>query len=64
MKLNLLITVNKEQKLEILNLIGQTVYTNSINKKATINISAFAIGVYILKLSSDKETFVRKFVKE
>ena len=55
---------NKEQRIEILNLIGQTVYTNIINKKATINTSAFARGVYILKLSSDKETVVRKFVKE
>ncbi len=55
---------NTEQRLEILNLIGQTVYTNIINKKATINTSAFAKGVYILKLSSDKETIVRKFIKE
>ena len=57
--------LNKEQRLEIINLIGQTVYTNIINnKKATVNTSAFAKGVYILKLSSDKETVVRKFVKE
>ena len=55
---------NTEQRLEILNLIGQTVYTTNINKKAIINTSAFANGVYILKLSSDKETVVRKFVKE
>ena len=55
---------NTEQRLEIINLIGQTVYTSNINKKATINTSAFANGVYILKLSSDKETIVRKFVKE
>ncbi|MEI6822410.1 MAG: T9SS type A sorting domain-containing protein [Bacteroidota bacterium] len=55
---------NTEQRLEIINLIGQTLYTNSINKKATINISAFANGVYILKLSSDKETVIKKFVKD
>jgi len=63
---NLTIETNssKEQRLEIINLIGQTVYTNNINKKATINTSPFANGVYILKLSSDKETLVRKFVKE
>ena len=56
--------LNTEQRIEIVNLIGQTVYTTIINKKATINTSAFANGVYILKLSSDKETVVRKFVKE
>jgi len=55
---------NKEQRIDIINLIGQTIYTNIINKKAIINTSAFANGVYILKLSSDKETIVKKFVKE
>ena len=56
--------INTEQKIEIINLIGQTVYTTIINKKATINTSAFARGVYILKLYNDKESVVRKFVKE
>jgi len=56
---------NKEQRLEIINLFGQTVYTSSIiNKKTTINTSAFASGVYILKLYTDKETVVRKFIKQ
>ena len=55
---------NKEQRLEIVNLIGQTVYTSYINKKAVINTSGFPSGIYILKLSSDKETVIRKFVKE
>ena len=57
--------LNKEQRLEIINLIGQTVYSTIINNtKALINTSAFANGVYILKLYNDKETVVRKFVKE
>ena len=56
--------INTEQKLEIVNLIGQTVYTSYINNRANINTSAFAKGVYILKLSSDKETVIRKFVKQ
>ena len=55
---------NTEQRLEIINLMGQTVYTNIFNKKATINTSAFQSGVYIIKLYTDKETVVRKFVKE
>ena len=55
---------NTEQRLEIVNLIGQTVYTNIINRKAAINTSAFANGVYFLKLYTDKETVVKKFVKE
>ena len=55
---------NTEKRIEIINLIGQTVYTNIINKKATINTSAFANGVYILKLSSNKETKIIKFIKQ
>ena len=34
--------LNTEYRLEIQNLIGQTVYTSYINKKATINTSSFA----------------------
>ena len=55
---------NTQQKVEILNLMGQSVYTSSINKKAIVNTSAFANGVYILKLSTAKELLVRKFVRE
>ena len=55
---------NKDQRFEVINLIGQTIFTASINKKTTINTSAFANGVYILKLYTDKEIVTRKFVKE
>ena len=63
---NLTIETNstKEQKLEILNLIGQTVYTSVITKKAVVKTSEFPVGVYFIKLSTDKETVVKKFVKE
>ena len=57
-------TSNKEQKLEILNLIGQTVYTSVITKKAVVKTSAFPVGVYFIKLTTDKESVVKKFVKE
>ena len=56
--------LNTEQRLEIVNLFGQTIYTTYIYRKGIINTSAFAKGVYILKLSSDKETIVKKFIKE
>jgi len=55
---------DKEQRIEIIDLVGQTVYTNIINNKETINTSAFAKGVYILKIYSNKETIVRKFLKQ
>ena len=55
---------NKEQKLEILNLIGQTVYTSYIKKEATINTSTFTSGLYFIKLYTDDKTQIKKFVKQ
>ena len=63
-KLTIETNFNKEQNLEIINLVGQTIYTSIINKRATVNTSAFAKGIYILKLSSDREVLVKKFVIE
>ena len=56
--------INTEERLEIINMVGQTIHTSNIIKKATINTSAFPNGVYILKLYTDKETVVKKFIKE
>ena len=53
---------NKVQRFEIINLVGQTLYKSSIFKKVTVNASTFSNGVYILKLYTDKTTFVKKFV--
>ncbi len=55
---------NTEQRIEIDNLFGQTLYTSSLYQKVTVNTSAFASGVYIIKLYTDKETIVRKFIKD
>ena len=56
--------INKETKLEIVNLLGQTIYISYINNKARIDVSAFPKGVYFIKLNTEKETVVKKFVKE
>ncbi len=56
--------INTKQKLEIINILGQNLYTSNIYSKTTINTSAFAKGVYILKLSTDKITIIKKFIKQ
>ena len=53
-----------KQKLEILNLLGQSLYTYNIYSKATIDVSAFQKGIYILKLNTEKGTIIKKFVKD
>ncbi len=55
---------NKEQKFEILNLIGQTVYTSNIKKEASINTSTFPGGLYFIKLYMEDKTLIKKFVKQ
>ncbi len=55
---------NTKQNLEIVNLIGQSLYTYNIYSKATVDVSAFPKGVYLIKLNTDKGIFVKKFVKE
>jgi len=47
-----------------LNRINGRLKRRKLQNKATVNTSAFANGVYILKLSSEKQTGIRKFVKE
>lgn len=53
-----------KQKMEIVNLLGQIVYSGYIFHKATIDISTFPSGVYLVKLIADNEIFVRKFFKK
>jgi len=55
---------NEEHRLEIINLLGQNVYTTYIYKKGIINTSNYSSGLYILKIYTDKEIVVKKFVKE
>ncbi|MEI6823740.1 MAG: PKD domain-containing protein [Bacteroidota bacterium] len=57
-------TPSTDQKIEIINLVGETVYTSTINKIKHVNVSAFANSVYILKLSTGKEIIVKKFIKD
>jgi hypothetical protein len=51
----LIIEAEQKAKIEILNPLGQTVYTSTLNKKTTLNTSAFPSGVYILKLYTENE---------
>lgn len=55
---------NTKQKIEITNLLGQSMYTYDVYSKATIDVSAYAKGIYIIKLNSDKRIIVKKFIKE
>jgi hypothetical protein len=49
----------------VYNLFGQTVFTKKIDaENATIDLSSFANGVYMLKISSDNSSIIKKIIKE
>jgi len=51
------------ERIEIVNLLGQTVYKDELNKTSVkINLIDFNSGIYFLIVKSDKELFKQKFV--
>ena len=56
---------NKENiYFEILNSIGQVVFTGTLLEKTLVQTSTFAPGVYLIKLEKNKSPFFRKLIKE
>ena len=52
-------------KINILNVLGQIIYTEEINgKQAIINCKRFASGMYFLQLKAENRTVTKRFVKE
>ena len=50
------LAVGKEYKIEIHNVLGEKVYSSTINdEQLTINLSSQPSGVYFLKVQTDKE---------
>ena len=51
-------------QIAIFNLLGQQVYTGNIENKASIDVSSYAAGMYLVKISSENSSKVVRFVKE
>ena len=62
--LNIETNTAKKIKLEIINILGEPIYTSFINNKITIKTTNWQSGIYFIKLYTDKETVVKKFIKE
>ena len=60
-------TLNEDASLEIYNMLGKVVMKKSYDFNAeslSIDISEFATGVYILKVSSSESTSYKRFIKK
>jgi hypothetical protein len=52
-------------KVEVYNILGARVYKSELNKLNTsIDVSKWNSGVYLVRVSSDKETLTKRFVKQ
>ncbi|MEP5253870.1 T9SS type A sorting domain-containing protein [Winogradskyella rapida] len=52
-------------KLEVFNVLGKRVYSGVITKlKATVNVSNWKNGVYLVRVSDDKTTQTKRFIKQ
>jgi hypothetical protein len=62
----LIIETNSEVKrnFEILNYIGQSLYSSTVFKKAVIDMSQMQGGIYLIKINTDKITIIKRFVKQ
>ena len=51
------------KKVEVINAVGQLIYTGeTLNSRLTMNLSAYADGIYYLKILSDKQAETRMIV--
>jgi hypothetical protein len=49
---------------EILNLMGQVVYTGDLNKNSIVQTSSLSPGVYMIKFTTGRTFEYRKIIKE
>ena len=57
-------TSSSTYELEIIDMLGKKVYGAEIQKTAQIDVSSFATGTYLVKLSSNSQTTTVRFVKQ
>lgn len=57
-------TLNKITTIEIVDFTGKIILHFKLNNEQTIDISSFAKGVYLLRMTSDEITMTKKIVKE
>ena len=54
---------NKKTDFEILNSIGQVVFSGNLFQKTTVNTSKFTSGVYLIKIKNGKSFEFKKLIK-
>lgn len=65
-KLNIrLPKTSQNMTLEVYDVLGKRIHKSTITQlKASVDVSSWKTGVYLVKVSSDKETQTKRFVKQ
>ncbi|MDP5081529.1 MAG: T9SS type A sorting domain-containing protein [Winogradskyella sp.] len=65
-KLNIkLLSVNDNVKLEVFDVLGKLIYKREITQlESSVNISNWKIGVYLVRISNNKMTQTKRFLKQ
>jgi len=65
-KLNIkLPTANEDLKLEVFDVLGKLIYKGEITQlESSINVFSWKSGVYLVRISNDKTTQTKRFIKQ
>jgi len=65
-KLNIkLPSANEDLKLEVFDLLGKLIYRGEITQlESSINVFSWKSGVYLVRVSNDKTTQTKRFIKQ
>lgn len=64
-KLNIILPSNDEVKLEVFDVLGKRVYNGAVSQlSSSIDVSNWRSGVYLVRVSNDKETQTKRFIKQ
>jgi len=55
-------STNKNTSIELFDIKGKLLLKQNLNKEQSINIGRIAKGFYVLRLTNDKETFIKKII--
>ncbi len=60
-------SIQNNLQIEVINLTGKVIYKEQLNNKAVkrqINLAEYSKGIYFIKITNDKESFIKKVVVE
>lgn len=58
------VNLTENATIELLNIVGKSIYSETTNNKTTINLSSYSKGIYLVKVVIENQTKVFKIIKQ